>query len=74
MSVPTGDDIVNAMLAGAFVCAWQSRRAPSTTLLLLCALTWCMLPPTMGEAVTGVLLLIGGAVARRRIARRGERQ
>jgi hypothetical protein len=73
VSAPTGHDAVNALLAVAFVFAWRSRRAPSTTLLLLCALTWRVLPSTMGEAVTGVLLLVGGALTRRRIARRGER-
>ncbi len=74
MNAPTGHDVVNALLAVAFVFAWQSRRAPSVTMLLLCVLTWRMLPSTEGEAVTGVLLLIGGAAAPRRMARRGERQ
>jgi hypothetical protein len=74
VTAPTGHDIVNALLAVAFVLAWQSRRAPSVTMLLLCALAWRTLPSTEGELVTGVLLLIGGVVARRRMARRGERQ
>jgi hypothetical protein len=74
MSALTSHDVVNALLAVALVLVWQSRRAPSVTMLLVCALTWRMLPSTEGEAVTGVLLLIGGAAARRRIARREERQ
>ena len=49
MSAPTGHDVVNALLAVALVFAWQSRRAPSVTMLLLCALTWRMLPSTEGE-------------------------
>jgi hypothetical protein len=62
--------MVDFLLAAALGLIWQSGKAPSIATVLLCVLTYRVLPRPYDEGVTGVILIIGGFAARRR----GERQ
>jgi hypothetical protein len=63
-------EVVDFLLLLALVVTWQSGKAPSTAMFLLCFITWRTLPSPYAEGVTGVLLLASGIAARRRMARR----
>ena len=59
--------MVDVLLTLLLVVCLLSRRAPSLAALTFAALAWRVLPAPANEAVTGIVLIVAGAAAKRRM-------